>query len=1411
MRKTFILLLLTLLSIGAVWGQTAVVTTRPAQIDISANTSESAVLMTISAYPVDDVRYRLYSGSNQYNCWDAVTSTYVTSASYGSGPQVPGTPTTSSTWWIMFQRGNNASVSASYRDRLGPTYPSNFNTTALPTATAIVTPASITNSDVTFNTWNSYDQKYVVLAYDSTVGGVLVSATSTALTTGAFDLKIEYGTLIQRIEVRDVTNNLVESVTGSWGSGAPTPTINISGSLSAFSAWTGSPSAAQSYTLSGSNLTGNINVVAPDGFVLSTDESTWTATLSLASTFNGLVYVRMTGATAGEFNGNITHNSTGAAEVTQAVSGTVSDPVPTILPVSNLTAFTTLVGTPSASQQYNLTAAFLTANITITAPAGFEISTDGSNYSAGLSVAPNYNGQIYVRLTGTTAGTFNGNILHSSTGATDVNVAVSGAVTNPAVPTTFLEENFEYTAGTTLVSNGWIAHSGAGTNSPTVAESGLAYPGYYAMSGLAGQTINTGEDVHKNLLEAQTSGSVYNSFLIKVTSATEAGDYVYHYATNADITTDFKAKFFVGRDTSNNVRFGLTKSANIGSAVAWTGYDYALNTTYLVVLKYEIVPGTANDIATAWINPIIGVTEPTPMLSAATTETDIGVLGIGAVGIRQSNASLTAIFDGIRVTNDWDLLWDGTPPPPPALAANPTILDPLASIVGNYSDEFGSYTITSSNLLGQINVVAPEGFVVSTDQTNWSSTLDLAVNFTGTIYVSMYASVSGEYNGNIVHTTAGLDPVNVAVSGEAFNPAVIWNITANLSAFGAEAGTPSAAQSYTLSASNASQNLALETTAPFEISTSQTTGFGTSLSLAPTFNGNIWVRMNAATAGTFESVITHSTLDATPADINISGIATAPAGNYATDLFFSEYIEGSSSNKALEIFNGTGVPVDLGTYKVYLYSNGASAATNTLTFTPGTMLAHGDVYVIANASANATILGLADVTSTVTFFNGDDAISMVKVVNEQEVFVDIIGVIDQDPGTQWTADGGYSTLDKTLVRKPTVTQGITVNPPNPGDNIATAFPTLATEWDVYPIDTLTDLGSHTFAPGMEIAATPVITPASGLYYNPVEVNITAATPGSIIRYTTNGSEPDETSSQYTAPFQVTATSTVKARAYATGFAPSAVAIANYSFPVAVANIAALRAMPTGTTVYQLTGEAILTFQQSTRNQKYIQDATAAIVIDDAAGVITTAYNLYDGITGIAGTLGLYSGLLQFTPAANPGAATSTGNVVVPEVRTLASLTTADQAKLIKVENVMVDATNVNFGTYAENINVTDPTATLVMRTFPATDYSSTAIPTVAQDIICLVGEFSGTMQISPRFLSDFSNHAGGTLEAPIVSISVVGNTINLSWDAVAGATSYRVEGSSDPYGTFTPVTTVTGTAYNGAAEGMKFFKVIAIQ
>ena len=176
-------------------------------------------------------------------------------------------------------------------------------------------------------------------------------------------------------------------------------------------------------------------------------------------------------------------------------------------------------------------------------------------------------------------------------------------------------------------------------------------------------------------------------------------------------------------------------------------------------------------------------------------------------------------------------------------------------------------------------------------------------------------------------------------------------------------------------------------------------------------------------------------------------------GGGATDLFFSEYIEGSSNNKALEIYNGTGSSVDLSDYEVRLYSNGSATPSTTLSFTTET-IANGAVFVIANSAANATILAAADITSGVANYNGDDAIALYKVSTSS--FVDIFGEIGNDPGSSWT-DGSHSTVEQTLVRKSSVSGGVTVNP--------TGFPTLASEWDTYSQDTATYLGDHTFSGG----------------------------------------------------------------------------------------------------------------------------------------------------------------------------------------------------------------------------------------------------------------------------------------------------------------------------------------------------------
>ncbi|GAA3968439.1 ExeM/NucH family extracellular endonuclease [Allohahella marinimesophila] len=163
----------------------------------------------------------------------------------------------------------------------------------------------------------------------------------------------------------------------------------------------------------------------------------------------------------------------------------------------------------------------------------------------------------------------------------------------------------------------------------------------------------------------------------------------------------------------------------------------------------------------------------------------------------------------------------------------------------------------------------------------------------------------------------------------------------------------------------------------------------------------------------------------------------------ADDLYISEYIEGSSNNKALEIANTTGADIDLAAYEVQYFFNGSLTAGTTLNLT-GTVPA-GEVYVVASSAANDTILGQADFTSGSSFYNGDDAITLLN----GGVVVDSIGQIGTDPGSQW-GDSNNGTQNQTLRRKSNVTAGDT--------NADDAFdPSL--EWDAFPQDTFDGLGS----------------------------------------------------------------------------------------------------------------------------------------------------------------------------------------------------------------------------------------------------------------------------------------------------------------------------------------------------------------
>ncbi len=174
-------------------------------------------------------------------------------------------------------------------------------------------------------------------------------------------------------------------------------------------------------------------------------------------------------------------------------------------------------------------------------------------------------------------------------------------------------------------------------------------------------------------------------------------------------------------------------------------------------------------------------------------------------------------------------------------------------------------------------------------------------------------------------------------------------------------------------------------------------------------------------------------------------LAAVPAAAQ-TELFISEYIEGSSNNKAIEIYNGTGAAVNLasGGYNIQMYFNGNPAAGLTINLT-GTVAA-GDVYVIAHSSANAVILAQADQTNGSGWFNGDDAV----VLRKGTTIIDAFGQIGFDPGTEW-GTGLVSTADNTLRRKASVCAG----DPNGADPFGPAA-----EWDGFATDTFGGLGAH---------------------------------------------------------------------------------------------------------------------------------------------------------------------------------------------------------------------------------------------------------------------------------------------------------------------------------------------------------------
>ena len=189
--------------------------------------------------------------------------------------------------------------------------------------------------------------------------------------------------------------------------------------------------------------------------------------------------------------------------------------------------------------------------------------------------------------------------------------------------------------------------------------------------------------------------------------------------------------------------------------------------------------------------------------------------------------------------------------------------------------------------------------------------------------------------------------------------------------------------------------------------------------------------------------------------------------NPCQSLIISEYFEGSSFNKVIELYNTSNFPIDLDAYELFLYANGSVDYTQV--FAPQGILQGGETFVIAHPSADAEVLALADTTSNVTNFNGDDAL----VLTENLIAIDVIGEVGIDPGTTWPVGSG-STANFSLVRYNYVTSG------------NSSWAICQNQYMAGPSDGYATIGNHDFIPCSSI-------PQIGFVVNAISVSEDIAT------------------------------------------------------------------------------------------------------------------------------------------------------------------------------------------------------------------------------------------------------------------------------------------------------------------------------
>ena len=587
---------------------------------------------------------------------------------------------------------------------------------------------------------------------------------------------------------------------GYKGYSASTPTItSTASSLSGFGYTVGGSSTAQSFTVSGVNMTAGILVTAPTNFEVSSNNSTFVSsyTVGAAGTITGtLVYVRaISGLNAATYSGNVTLTSAGADAKNVSVNAVVVGPIISTS-VSTLTGLNYGIGNgPSAQQSFTVSSSNLTADVSITAPTNFEISlSSGTGFGSSVTVTQNTTSvPVYVRqIAGLSLNSYSGNISLASTGAATINVAVSGTVGSPVinltrtaivVPThetygvapayqhsttvtgSYLTNDITVTCPATYVMSTTTGVFTAGTTSltiPVVNGSPASTTVYYQLAaGLNG-------DIYQGNT-AFTSGSTTNTAAL--TAYVDGGSRI----MGSDINTKISSTV-----TGINAYFGITPTIEKNLIITASGLSSDITITPSAEFEISLSSGSGFTSAPLTITPTSGSVSATNIYIRIINGLSVGAVS-GSLTLTATNANTRNISLTGAVTNQ------------PVINISSTTLVGFATTISAPSSE-KSFDVSGINLTGDVTVTPPAlGYELSLSSgSGFASTAILLAQTAGslsttTIYVRMPAGLAeANYPASINLTSSGATTKIVTLSGVVGPATGLTDVNENLRLFVSE-------------------------------------------------------------------------------------------------------------------------------------------------------------------------------------------------------------------------------------------------------------------------------------------------------------------------------------------------------------------------------------------------------------------------------------------------------------------------------------------------------------------------------------------------------------------------------------------------------------------------------------------------